>query len=53
MPNRALYDFSTMRENARPRRSFVSEVDIYWNNQNLITIVAVRPNINDNFLSRE
>jgi hypothetical protein len=42
-----------MREKDLPDRSSISEVNIDPNNQNMITIVGVRPNIDDNFLSRE
>jgi putative ribosome biogenesis GTPase RsgA len=42
-----------MVEQGRPDRSSISEVDIYRNNQNLIAVVAVPPNIDDNFLSRQ
>jgi hypothetical protein len=42
-----------MREKVHPDRSSVSEVHIYRNNENVIVIVSVRPNICNNFLSRE
>jgi hypothetical protein len=42
-----------MREKDLPDCSSVSEVDIDPNNQNMIAIVGVRPNIDDNFLFRE
>jgi hypothetical protein len=42
-----------MREKAHPDRSFLTEVSIYRNNQNMIPIVAVRPNSDDGFLSPE
>jgi hypothetical protein len=36
-----------------PDRSSLSEVYIYRNNQNAIALVVIRPNHDDNFLSRE
>jgi hypothetical protein len=42
-----------MGEKARPDRSALSEVYIYRNNQNVIGIVAIRPNIDNDFLSCE
>jgi hypothetical protein len=42
-----------MIEKARPDRPPVSEGYIDRNNQDVIVIVAVRPNIDDNFPSRE
>jgi hypothetical protein len=37
---------------ARPDCLSISVVDIYRNNQNMIAIVAVRPNIDNNFSRR-
>jgi hypothetical protein len=42
-----------MREKTCPDRSALSEVYVYRNNQNMIAIVAIRPNIDEDFLSRE
>jgi hypothetical protein len=42
-----------MREKVHPNRSSVSEVYTCSNNQNMISIVAVRPNIDDNIFSRK
>jgi hypothetical protein len=41
-----------MREKARHDRSSVSEVSIDHNNQKMIAMLAVLPNIEDSFLSR-
>jgi hypothetical protein len=41
-----------MTEKAGPDGSSVSEVYIYYNNRNMIAVVAVRTNIDDDFLSR-
>jgi hypothetical protein len=41
-----------MREKGHRDCSSVSEVEIDQNNQNIITIVAIWPNIDDNFLSQ-
>jgi hypothetical protein len=38
---------------ARPDRSSVCDLCIYHNNQNMIAIVAVRTNIDNNFLSHQ
>jgi hypothetical protein len=45
------WDFSTMREKICLDYSSLSEVYIYRNIQNMITIVAVQTNNDDNFLS--
>jgi hypothetical protein len=42
-----------MMEEAHPDCSSVSEVDVHCDNQNMIVTVGVRPNADDNFLSRE
>jgi hypothetical protein len=44
--------FWVMREKIDRERSSISKVDIDRNNQNMITIVSIRPNIADGFLSR-
>jgi hypothetical protein len=51
--DRALCDFLRDQRKTRPDRPSVCEIYIYHNNQNMIAIVAVLPNINDKFLSRE
>jgi hypothetical protein len=40
-------------EKTKPDRSSISEVNIYRNNQNMITVVAVLRNNDDDFVSRE
>jgi hypothetical protein len=42
-----------MREKTLSHRSSVFEVCIYRSSQNMIAIVALRPDIDANFLSRE
>jgi hypothetical protein len=42
-----------MKGKARPDRAFVSKLYIYHNNENMITSIAVRPNIDNNFISDE
>jgi hypothetical protein len=42
-----------MRDKGHPDRWSISEVYIYRNDQNMIAIIAARPNNNNNFLSHE